>query len=364
MSVFAASSTNTQKVIRISNYADYDIASVNGELVFTLRETGSAPVAATGAVPVTAPVEPVPTTPVSNTYTANAYDFTRELNERVRVPEGTKIYNCYLNGYATSNYTGHLPNILPDSIEEIHCANTKIKFLPDPLPANLTHLRCANNYLKTLPTKLPAGLEYLSCGSNELTELPDLPETLTTFYYGIYIRPDDSSDNNSAFKSKYPLIYNNNSMITKDVIQYVNRRNREMRGEIPTRVTEAELFEYDLGFSIVKQCKIDDVNNNIICKRRNDIYNILYYDIVTDVLCNLSLPDIVASNIKVKLQDQCGRDHYQWSQKVGLSIYHYSEKETLRNLIDVVKTHNWKMIITIKLANNQQLQFVYPESVL
>lgn len=339
----SASAANTQKVIRISNYADYDIASVNGELVFTLREN----------VPATSPAPQSDAEAVPETYVASPYDMTCGKDERPCVPEGTKKYVCKLNNnksFVLCNNIPFIPNILPDSIEEIDCTSVGLVGLPNPLPANLKFLRCANNNLTALPAKLPAGLKYLNCCNNKLSLLPDLPNTLTELYM---------CTGNDLYKN-YPKLIAPAWLKIKEVIDYINQRNREMRGEIPTRVTETELFEYSLANSIITLCRIRSKTNELICGRE---YNLISYrSIVVDVLSKLSLSDIIASKFNVKLKNQNGESGYQWCQEVGLSIQNSSATETLRKLIDLVKTHHWKMIITIKLANNTELQFKYPES--
>lgn len=352
----ASAAVNSQKVIRVSNAGDYDMTLVNGELVLTLRES----VPATTTVTTPAPQNEPKTMTVPETYVASSFDMTRGKDERACVPEGTKQYVCYKNDNpnAICKYVSFIPNILPDTIEAINCTGIGLVELPDPLPANLNTLNCAYNNLTALPAKLPTGLKFLNCEYNKVTVLPDLPNTLIQLYV---------NNGNHLFKN-YPKLYGTipvNSI--GEAVDYVNQRNREMRDNPePIVVTEADLFKtYSFDFSTIKQCKIVTNRGRIIFSRNgngngNDI---IYRDIAIELLCKMSLPDIIKSDeFNVKLRNQRGDDGYIWSEEVGLSIKLYSNAITLRKIINIVNFNKWHMTIVIKIHNNKVIQFTYPES--
>jgi Leucine-rich repeat (LRR) protein len=81
----------------------------------------------------------------------------------------------------SNNYLTSLPP-LGEYLEELYCVNNSLTCLPT-LPETLKYLYCSLNKIEKLPP-LPPYLVDLYCIENQLTKLPALPETLKKLYCG------------------------------------------------------------------------------------------------------------------------------------------------------------------------------------
>ena len=93
--------------------------------------------------------------------------------------EGESIKNHILPNsleelYCANNELTSLP-ILPNSLRELYCNNNQLTSFTDvQLPSSIKYLYCYNNKLTSFTdVKLPNSLEYFQCDKNELENLPD-----------------------------------------------------------------------------------------------------------------------------------------------------------------------------------------------
>lgn len=181
----------------------------------------------------------------------------RHLNTQ-ELPTKLQILNC------SANILQNLPDDLPDTITHLVCSYNRLHELPRKLPSRLTELICNGNKLSQLPSlpcilhlltlvccgnyleKLPdnlcnMSLEKLYCNDNDLTYLPELPNTLLELSIGtnnIQILPDlpvtlkrfEYEFWDTALIENYPELKQLHGTYQQScAVQYVNRRNREMR---------------------------------------------------------------------------------------------------------------------------------------
>lgn len=101
--------------------------------------------------------------------------FENDLRELpARLPKTLRKLNIACN----SNLVIPADYRFPDSLEELVCHGCHLTNLPDRLPRSLRRLVCDTNQLTRLPQELPWNLEVLTCSRNRISRIPKLPPNL------------------------------------------------------------------------------------------------------------------------------------------------------------------------------------------
>jgi Leucine-rich repeat (LRR) protein len=166
-------------------------------------------------------------------------------------------------------------DVLPNTLEQLICLFNNMLKLPSTLPQKLINLDCSNNHLTHLPDILPTTLRMINCVNNKLRCLPDIIPPLAHFRCqcnNLYILPDFTITESDRFNTYSFMCYDGNKLDTlypelktlcklgigkinpntarvytsrecvSMKIEYINRRNREIRAEWLAKVNVGNVF--------------------------------------------------------------------------------------------------------------------------
>ena len=123
-------------------------------------------------------------------------------------------------------------------------------------------------------------------------------------------------------------------------------------GLVLTRINpfmdEATLFQQNLGGSIITECKINNINNDIHKYKKLLIYLYSTTDIET-ILQNTIL------NIS---QEEIYDKGFKYYKQLRVSIQGANTRRTLKEIINIIKIKNYSMELKIKLKNDEVIRFI------
>ena len=225
----------------------------------------------------------------------------------------------------SNNMLKKLPENLPKGLKQLFCNRNNLSQLPENLPDGLETIYCYSNKLTKLPEKLPEGLKLLYCYDNKLEVLPDLPTTLIELY----------CYNNNLHKN-YPDITNYVDICSsvgvhnmKGLIEYINRRNHEMREE-PEIVDETYFGNINPENTKILTCVVknqgDVVINLSYTNDNSNQHSQAYFEIFKGII-----------EISIKCSISNPNDHLHTNEQNKTYIKHILRHVNYENLsIDIV----------------------------
>ena len=159
--------------------------------------------------------------------------------------------------------------------------------------------------------------------------------------------------------NKIKIYYNNtfNSALTNKEETY-NKLNLSPENKIFLEKIELEYFSdlrfkeiknYDFISSKIVACHISNKENHIISDNKiqfNKILIDIWKTIDRDILINIS-------TFKFKTKDEQGTKGFNWCEPINLSFQSNNANGSMREILHIVKSKNYKLRMSIKLKNSE-----------
>lgn len=129
-------------------------------------------------------------------------------------------------------------------------------------------------------------------------------------------------------------------------------KKRKIKNEINDFISKKDLMLQDFTKSKIINCSITN-NENILISNKDK-----YMSILIDIYKSMSIDDILArknSSINVKQGNEHGNNGYIYYSDLRLSVQGKPATITLKEIINMVELNNYRIIITIILANTNQI---------
>lgn len=113
-------------------------------------------------------------------------------------------------------------------------------------------------------------------------------------------------------------------------------------------VDEVTLFQKNLRGSIILECKINNINNDIKKYKKLLIYIYSTTDMETilhNTILNISHQEIYDKG-------------FEYYTNLGISIQCADARRTLKEIINIIKIKNYSMELKIKLKNDEVIRFI------
>jgi len=119
-----------------------------------------------------------------------------------------------------------------------------------------------------------------------------------------------------------------------------------------TRITpfidEATLFQKNLRGSTIKECKINNVNN--------DIHK--YKKLLVFLYSTTDIETILQNTILNVSQEEIYDKGFEYYHQLGVSIQGADARRTLKEIINIIKIKKYSMELKIKLKNDDIIRFI------
>lgn len=117
-------------------------------------------------------------------------------------------------------------------------------------------------------------------------------------------------------------------------------------------VTENELNMINIAKSKINKCLIKDKEDKIIST------NTKYRSILTDIYKTMATQKILqATRFNFKLTNENGEKGYHWNDDIHMSFQNKNARETLKEIINMVKVNKLTIDISIKLETDSVVNF-------
>ena len=113
-------------------------------------------------------------------------------------------------------------------------------------------------------------------------------------------------------------------------------------------VDEATLFQKNLRGSIILECKINNVNNDIN----------KYKKLLINLYSTTDIEIILKNTILNISQQEIYEKGFEYYTNLGVSIQCADARRILKEIINIIKIKNYNMELKIKLKNNEVIRFV------
>ena len=118
--------------------------------------------------------------------------------------------------------------------------------------------------------------------------------------------------------------------------------------KLTTSIDEATLFQKNLRGSVITECKINNINNDI-----NKYKKLLIY-----LYSTIDIETILQNTILNILQQEIYGKGFVYYNQLGVSIQGADARKTLKEIINIIKIKNYSMELKIKLKNNVIIRFI------
>lgn len=129
-----------------------------------------------------------------------------------------------------------------------------------------------------------------------------------------------------------------------------------INGELILRPKEIYITEEELKRTLLTHSKVIDCivksNEEMITNKTK------YYSILQSIWKSMPTQKILqTTTFNMKLTDEKGLNGYTWHPELNLSIQRKDAKNTMMEIINMIKVNNYSMKISIKLENENIIQF-------
>lgn len=116
-------------------------------------------------------------------------------------------------------------------------------------------------------------------------------------------------------------------------------------------ITEDELSKIILASSKILKCIVKNKEEIISNKTK-------YKSILIDIWKSIPTQRILqTTTFNMKLTNECGRNGYSWSPELNLSIQSKDAKNTMKEILHMVKLNNYSIQISIELLTGQIINY-------
>lgn len=117
-------------------------------------------------------------------------------------------------------------------------------------------------------------------------------------------------------------------------------------------ITEEEFNETIISNSTILKCLIKDEENNIISNK------LKYRPILNDIWISMPTQKILqTTTFNMKLTDENGKNGYNYIPTLKISIQGKDAKNTMKEIIKMVKLNNYSLDISIELKTKKIINF-------
>uniref|UniRef100_A0A6C0IDF7 Uncharacterized protein n=1 Tax=viral metagenome TaxID=1070528 RepID=A0A6C0IDF7_9ZZZZ len=118
-------------------------------------------------------------------------------------------------------------------------------------------------------------------------------------------------------------------------------------------ITEEELIKTNLHSSKILQCMIKK-NDEIISTKRKYLSNL------NNIWQRMPMQKILqTTSFNMKLTNEDGKDGYNWSNKLKISIQSRDANYTMKEILNMIKVNKYSIHISIKLESGQIINYKY-----
>ena len=141
----------------------------------------------------------------------------------------------------------------------------------------------------------------------------------------------------------------------QNINQYIYTINENTLTLTPKNIdiTEEELIKTNLQSSKILECMIKK-NDEIISTKRK------YLSILNNIWQRMPIQKIFqTTSFNMKLTNEDGKDGYNWSNKLKISIQSRDANYTMKEILNMIKVNKYSIHISIKLASGQIINYKY-----